>query len=200
LHDSKISFTGLQALILGASLDSLDTLSTAAEIIKSLWLFSYNAYQDELRGLATKWNLEPKALVSKYFSWNDWNSSSTEALEQDLHQVSFMNPAKESQLGDFLDALHLLFPLIGGVELLLSDDPEERKLALQLIRYGANGAKGWIGNVENSQFPFFGLTDPLLLVQAMQKPFGKVKLLRALFNHYTFPQTRRHDGVRVAIA
>ncbi|KAL2855591.1 hypothetical protein BJX68DRAFT_279966 [Aspergillus pseudodeflectus] len=119
LHDSKISFTGLQALILGASLDSLDTLSTAAAIIKSLWLFSYNAYQDELRGLATKWNLEPKSL---------------------------------------------------------------RKLALQLIRYGANGAKGWIGNVENSQFPFFGVTDPLFLVQAIQNPFGKVELLPALFN------------------
>jgi hypothetical protein len=68
LKDSKISFAGLQALILGASLDSLDTLSTAAEIIRSLWLFSYNAYQDELRNLASGWNMEPQSLVSEQFS------------------------------------------------------------------------------------------------------------------------------------
>jgi hypothetical protein len=182
LHDSKISFTGLQALILGASLDSLDTLLTAAEIIRSLWLFSYNAYQDELRDLASEWNMEPQSLVSEQFSWNVWNSSSAEALQQDLHQVSFIQPAKGPRLGDFLDALHLLFPLIGGVDLLLSDDPEERNLALQLIRYGANAAKGWIGNLESSPFPFFGITDPVFLLRSIQKPFGKVKLLRTLFN------------------
>ncbi|KAL3494132.1 hypothetical protein BJX62DRAFT_234503 [Aspergillus germanicus] len=182
LHDSKISFTRLQALILGASLDSLDTLSTAAEIIRSLWLFSYNSYQDQLRDLASGWNMKPQLLASEQFSWNVWNSSSAEALEQDLHQVSFIQPAKGPRLGDFLDALHLLFPLIRGVDLLLSDDPDDRNLALQLIRYGANAAKGWIGNDGSSPFPFFGITDPLFLLRSIQKPFGKVKLLRTLFN------------------
>ncbi|KAJ0421540.1 hypothetical protein BJY00DRAFT_109999 [Aspergillus carlsbadensis] len=119
-------------------------LPIAAEIIKSLWSLSYDAYQGGLRDLESKWNMEPQSSVSKNFSWDDWNSSSAEALEQNLHQVSFMKPAKGPQLGDFLDTLHLLFPLIGGVDILLADDPKERKLALQLIQYGVSAAKGWI--------------------------------------------------------
>ncbi|KAL3444379.1 hypothetical protein BJX65DRAFT_297691 [Aspergillus insuetus] len=146
LHDSKISFADLQALILGASVDSLDTLSTAAEIIRSLWLFSYNAYQDELRDLASGWNMEPQTAARR------------------LSRC----PAP-------------VVPLIGAVDLLLSDDPDDRNLALQLIRYGANAAKGWIGNVGSSPFPFFGITDPSFLLRSIQKPFGKVKLLCTLF-------------------
>ncbi|KIA75569.1 hypothetical protein HK57_00672 [Aspergillus ustus] len=184
LHDSKISFTSLQALILGASLDSLDTLSVAADIIQSLWVFSYASYQDTLVAVASEWNTEPQVLVSEFFNWSEWNSRSAGALEQDGRQVSLWKPPAGPQVGGYLGNLHVLSALKGGVDASQSDCVEERKIALQLVRYGAHAAKSWIGNVGPSSFPFFGITDPVFLLQAIQRPFGRVRLLRTLFQQH----------------
>ncbi|KAL3459216.1 hypothetical protein BJX64DRAFT_301507 [Aspergillus heterothallicus] len=184
LHDSRLSSTSLQALILGASLDSLETLLPAAEIIQSLWSFSYAAYQNALRDISSTSNSEPSFLDPQNFHWDEWNSRSTKMFEQDLRRESFKKPPEKPQVGDFLESLQLLYSLKGGVDQFLSVCEEERKVARQLIRYGANAAKAWVGNVDTCSYPFFGITDPVFLLRAMERPFGKVKLLRALFSQY----------------
>ncbi|KAL4913053.1 hypothetical protein BDW62DRAFT_193436 [Aspergillus aurantiobrunneus] len=169
LHDSKLSFSGFQALILGASLESLDCLSSAVDILKALWTFNYTAYQDALR--------EAQGPDS-----NQWTShlSTPYILQEDLRLAQFQKEGGK-KLRDIMDNLHLLLPLIGGVDLLTSEVETERKTALQLIRYGANSATGWIGNVkENTYAPFFGVSDLAFILQALSNPTDRVQVLRAI--------------------
>ncbi|KAL2819839.1 hypothetical protein BDW59DRAFT_174691 [Aspergillus cavernicola] len=142
LHDSKLTFSELQALILGAYLDSVDPLPIAADILNSLIL------RDIKTGPGS---LDP---------------------DPTMYQDTIMK--------DVMATLHLLYPLIRGVNLLSSDIEEEQKVALQLIRYGANSAKAWIGNSNTMATPFFGITDPTFAIQHDHTPKGRVRVLRTL--------------------
>ncbi|KAL4814394.1 hypothetical protein BDW67DRAFT_177098 [Aspergillus spinulosporus] len=171
LHDSKISFSGLQALILGASLDSLDNLSAVTDILQSLWVFNYSAYQDALRDLRN--NPTPSQLTYAH------SNNRPRPLEEDLENSRIIQNNKKHQLVDVMHNLHLLSPLVGGIDLLRSNSEEERKIALQLIRYGSNSGKRWIGNVkDNTHSPFFGVTDLSFILQAIKHPSDRVRVLR----------------------
>jgi hypothetical protein len=173
LHDSKISFSGLQALILGASLDSLDHLLAATDILQSLWAFNYSAYQDALRDLRN--NPTPSQLT-----YTDLNNR-PRPLQEDLENSRIIQNNKQ-QLVDVMHNLHLLFPLVGGIDLFRSNSEEERKTALQLIKYGSSCGKRWIGNVkDNTHPPFFGVTDPSFILQAIKHPSDRVRVLRETF-------------------
>ncbi|KAL4935859.1 hypothetical protein BDV06DRAFT_228419 [Aspergillus oleicola] len=83
-----------------------------------------------------------------------------------------------------MGGLHLLSPLMRGVDLLLSENEEERKTALQLARYGANCAPGWIGNSKNTSSPVFGITNLGFVLKAILHPADRVRVLRDVFNSY----------------
>ncbi|KAL4993538.1 hypothetical protein BDV10DRAFT_199511 [Aspergillus recurvatus] len=174
LHDSKISFSGLQALILGASLDSLDTLSAATEILQSLWASSYAAYQDVLRDLRD--NPAPPQLTYSH------SNNRPRPLEEDLENSRILQNKEKQQLVDVMHNLHLLSPLVGGIDLFRSNSEDESKAALQLIKYGANCAKRWIGNVKDNTYPpFFGVTDLSFILQTIQEPSDRVRVLRETY-------------------
>ncbi|KAL4738213.1 hypothetical protein BDV11DRAFT_216106 [Aspergillus similis] len=173
LHDSKISFSGLQALILGASLDSLDNLSAAADILQSLWAFNYSAYLDSLRDLQN--NPTPYQLTNTYLNKRP-------RLEEDLEAFGTIHNNEKRQLVDVMHNLHLLSPLVGGIDLLRSNSEEERNIALQLIRYGSNCGKSWIGNVKDKAYaPFFGVTDLSFILQTIKQPSDRVRVLRETY-------------------
>ncbi|KAL4923999.1 uncharacterized protein BDV17DRAFT_275574 [Aspergillus undulatus] len=171
LHDSKLSFSEFPALILGASLDSLDGLFTAADILKLLWKRTYAAYEDGLR----KVQLAP---VSHDSSIREWVKALLESLDFDDTMV---HPSQK-QLCCTMAGLHLLSPLVRGVDLLLSGKEQERKRALQLVRYGANSATGWIGNPKNAPASsFFGICNLDFVLQTIINPSKRVKVLRDVF-------------------
>ncbi|KAL4748826.1 hypothetical protein BDW72DRAFT_179618 [Aspergillus terricola var. indicus] len=193
LHDSKISFLGLQALILGASLDSLDNLSAAMDILQSLWAFNYSAYQDALRDLRN--NPIPSQLIYVHLN------NRPQPLEEDLENSGIIQNNEKHQLVDVMHNLHLLFPLVGGIDLFRSNSEEERKIALQLIRYGSNCGKRWIGNVKDNAYPpFFGVTDLSFILQTIKHSSDRVRVLREMYQaHCCEPEGciirfRKEDG------
>ncbi|KAL2819042.1 hypothetical protein BDW59DRAFT_181736 [Aspergillus cavernicola] len=149
LHDSKLTFAQLQALILGASLDSVDTLPIAGDILKSLWTLGYASI-----GL------------------NEYPQS--KSVPHDGFFQLDMN------LKTIMPALHLLSPLIGGVDLVSSNIEGDQKIALQLIKYGANCARSWIGSSSTVATSFFGVTDPTFVLKNASTPEVRVTVLRAL--------------------
>ncbi|KAL4986299.1 hypothetical protein BDW68DRAFT_163553 [Aspergillus falconensis] len=77
--------------------------------------------------------------------------------------------------------LHLLSPLTGGIDVFSSDNEAEKKAAFQLIKYGANRAKRWIGNLKGDAYPpFFGVADLSFILQAIQQPSDRVRILREI--------------------
>ncbi|BCS21457.1 uncharacterized protein APUU_21889S [Aspergillus puulaauensis] len=177
LRDSKkLSFPEFQALILGASLDSLDGLSAAADILKCIWEFSFSVYQDILQ----KMQRAPARL--------DWTVKS-QITNMDTGKPMWEMPKEEIRdLGTVMDHLHLLSPLMGGIELYLSRAEEERAKALQLIRYGANSAASWIGNKRHSSDPpFFGVADLAFILGAIQTPGDRVQVLQRIWQLHGSP-------------
>ncbi|KAL3478352.1 hypothetical protein BJX99DRAFT_269344 [Aspergillus californicus] len=161
LHDSRVTFAQFQALILGASLDSVDDLPVAGDMLKLLWTLGYGAYQDTLRGMQQS----PTGF--------DGSKRPSESVQDDnLLQLDL-------DLKIILPALHILSPLYGGVDLLSSNIEGDQKIALQLIKYGANSARSWIGN-PSPVTSFFGVTDPTFVLRAASTPEVRVAVLRAL--------------------
>ncbi|RDW64330.1 uncharacterized protein DSM5745_09741 [Aspergillus mulundensis] len=173
LHDSKISIPEFQALILGATLDSLDNLSAAVDIIQSLWVSNRTAYRDALQHIRNN-PIPPQATYPQ-------SNNRPKALQYDLENSRITELTKR-QLVDVVHDLHILSPLMGGVELFLSSNEEDKRVALQLIRYGANCATSWIGNVSNNDHhPFFGVTDLSFLLQAIHRPSERVRVLQEIY-------------------
>ncbi|KAL4901066.1 hypothetical protein BDW74DRAFT_187916 [Aspergillus multicolor] len=173
LHNSKVSIPGIQALILGASLDSLDDLSAAVDILQSLWTSNHTAYQAALRHIRNN-PIPPQPTYPH-------SNNRPKPLQCDLEN-SRMTELTRGQLVDLMHNLHLLSPFMGGVELFLSKDEEDRRIALQLIRYGANCAASWIGNVKNNEHPpFFGVTDLSFILQAIHRSSDRVRVLQEIY-------------------
>ncbi len=172
----KLSFPEFQALILGASLGSLDGLSAAAGILKCIWKFSFSVYQDTLQ----KVQRTPACL--------DWSVKS-HVINMDIGKPMWEMP-KEGipQLGTVMEHLHILSPLIGGIELYLSGAKEESAKALQLIRYGANSAASWIGNKRHSSDPpFFGVADLAFTLGAIRTSGDRVRVLKRIWQSHCSP-------------
>ncbi|KAL5334982.1 hypothetical protein BJX70DRAFT_402042 [Aspergillus crustosus] len=96
LRDSKLTMSEFQALILGASLQSLDTLSSAVDIVKGLWR------------QATGDDAIEDGLPSSYLSIDE------------LLLAQAPKESKDFPLQNSMKNLHFLLPLIGGVDFLLS--------------------------------------------------------------------------------
>ncbi|RAL04544.1 uncharacterized protein BO80DRAFT_398847 [Aspergillus ibericus CBS 121593] len=164
MHDSRISVEQLQALALGASLGSPDVPVTAARILRSLWQLFHQIYQARMCQLADK----PPELPE------DLSRFSVVGLIEDTPEIFEV----------VIKLLQLLFPLRDGIDLLLSDDSNERKTATQLMRYGANYGKLWIGNKSNSPSLFFGLATLRNLLGMIKYPGARVRILRELCAQY----------------
>ncbi|KAL4861423.1 hypothetical protein BDV12DRAFT_204021 [Aspergillus spectabilis] len=170
LHDSKLSISDFQALILGASLDSLETLSAAVAIISALWSFNYTSYQELLQ------NMQARAREPSPPQFT--TSIHLETMQEQVNLSIFNQQTGEYELRDWMNNLHLLFPFTGGIDLLLSQNEADRKVALQLIRYGSNCARSWIGNVDTPPVPFLGATEVAVVLRAIQSPIERVRVLR----------------------
>ncbi|PYI08303.1 hypothetical protein BO78DRAFT_339468 [Aspergillus sclerotiicarbonarius CBS 121057] len=164
MHDSRISVEQLQALALGASLGSPEVPVTAAMILRSLWNLFHRIYQVRMCQLADK-PPEPPEDLSRF------------------SVVGLIEDTPES-LRDLMRLLQLLFPLRDGIDLLLSDDSNERKTATQLMRYGANYGKLWIGNKSSSSSTFFGLATLQALLGMAKYPGARIRILRTLCAQY----------------
>ncbi|OOF93336.1 hypothetical protein ASPCADRAFT_398398 [Aspergillus carbonarius ITEM 5010] len=164
MHDSRISVEQLQALVLGASLGSPEDSVTAAKILRSLWKLFHHIYQVRLGQLADM-PPEPPEDPSKF------------------SVVDLIEDTPES-LRDLMRLLQVLYPLRDGIELLLSDDSNARKTATQLMRYGTNYGKSWIGNKSNSISAFFGLANLQALLGMVRYPGARVRILRKLCDQY----------------
>ncbi|KAL4878202.1 hypothetical protein BJY04DRAFT_229923 [Aspergillus karnatakaensis] len=171
LHDSKLSISHFQALILGASLHSLDNLEAAVKVIRTLWDYNYATYQSTLQNIpgSAQSQYQPQALGVDISS-----------LEEQIRVSIFKEQTGEYTLRDRLNYLHLLFPLVGALEVLQSNIEADRKRALQLVRYGSSSAKRWIGNDGTVSTPFLGPTDVADVLRAVHDPTDKVRLLREI--------------------
>ncbi|KAF9894932.1 hypothetical protein FE257_004554 [Aspergillus nanangensis] len=167
MGDSRISVAQLQALLLGASLGADKAAFTAAEILQSLWRRYYNIYQAKMCQVADK-PLE---------------------LPEDLSGFSVVDMLQDSKqsLRELMKILHFVFPFKDGIELLLSANGNEKKMAIQLMRYGSNYGRSWIGNTSRSPFTFFGLTTLSSLLYMAKTPGVRIQLLRDLCANYQLP-------------
>ncbi|OJJ77940.1 hypothetical protein ASPBRDRAFT_50758 [Aspergillus brasiliensis CBS 101740] len=164
MHDSRISVEQLQALALGASLGSYEGAVPAAKFIGSLWKLFHHIYQLPMCQIAEK-PLELPEELSRY------------------DVVDIIMDDRESLRG-VMKLLQLIFPLKDGIEMLLSDDSEERQLAMQLMRYGTNYGSSWIGNTANSISSFFSLTTLQSLLGIVRYPGARISILRTLCSKY----------------
>ncbi|KAJ5627388.1 hypothetical protein N7528_004815 [Penicillium herquei] len=167
MRDSRISVAQLSALLLGASLGADDNAFTAAEIVQSLWKIYSNLYQTKMCQAAQKpFNLEPLGDLSRF------------------NVVELVEDSRQS-LRDLMKILHFLSPLKDGIDLLLSADESEKKMANHLMRYGSNSARSWIGNTDtNSASNLFGLTNLSSLFFMAKNPGVRVRILRLLCAKY----------------
>ncbi|GKZ35790.1 hypothetical protein AbraIFM66950_006585 [Aspergillus brasiliensis] len=164
MHDSRISVEQLQALALGASLGSYEGAVPAAKFIGSLWKLFHPIYQLAMCQIADK-PLELPEDLSRY------------------DVVDIIMDDRES-LGGVMKLLQLIFPLKDGIEMLLSDDSEDRQLAMQLMRYGTNYGSSWIGNTANSISAFSSLTKLQSLLGVVRYPGARISILRTLCSKY----------------
>ncbi|KAJ5769163.1 hypothetical protein N7520_003722 [Penicillium odoratum] len=158
MRDSRISVEQLQALLLGASLGADEAALTAAQILQSLWKIYYNMYQAKMCQLSNKTFEPPEDLLS-------------------LHRVDPLQDAPAS-LRALMRILHILFPLNGGIELVFSADDNEKNTASQLMRYGSNYGRSWIGNTSSSISSLFGLANLSSLLWTITTPAARIQLLR----------------------
>ncbi|KAJ5547777.1 hypothetical protein N7513_005011 [Penicillium frequentans] len=164
MRDSRISVPQLQALLLGASLGADEFAFTAAQILLSLWKIYHNAFQARMYQVTNK-TFEP-----------------SEDLPL-LHRVEILQDAPQS-LRALMKILHLIFPFKDGIDLLLSADDCERKMAHQLMRYGSNYGSSWIGNTKSSTSTLFGLANLSSLLRMITVPAARINLLRDLCKEY----------------
>ncbi|GLA81319.1 hypothetical protein AtubIFM56815_004963 [Aspergillus tubingensis] len=163
MHDSRISVEQLQALALGASLGSYDNAVSAAKFIGSLWRLFHYIYQLKLHQIAEK-PLE---------------------LPEDLSRYSVVDLIDDREsLESIMKLLQLMFPLRDGIELLLSDDSGERQIAMQLLRYGTNYGRSWLGNDASSLSVFLCLTNLQALLGMIRYSGGRINILRTLCSKY----------------
>ncbi|PYI27959.1 hypothetical protein BP00DRAFT_459790 [Aspergillus indologenus CBS 114.80] len=164
MHDSRISVEQLQALALGASLGSCDDATPAAKILRSLWKLFHHIYRARLCRTAEK----------------------PAELPEDLSHYGVVGLIEDSpeSLRDLMRLLQLIFPLKDGIEMILSNDLNDRKTAMQLMRYGANYGRSWIGNTQSSMPPFFGLANLQHLLRMVKVPGERIHILRTLCAKY----------------
>lgn len=164
MRDSKISVAQLQALVLGASLGADDVAFTAAKILQSLWKLFYTNYKIKLSEIADQ-PLE---------------------LSVDLAGFEVVDLLKDDRqsLRRLMKLLQLIFPFQGGIELLLSGNDNEKNTAMQLMRYGTNYGKSWIGNTGTSPSTFFGLENLSSLLCMIRNPGARIRVLRAQCKQY----------------
>jgi hypothetical protein len=158
MRDSRISVAQLQTLLLGASLGADDGAFTAAQILRSLWKIYDNLYQARICQVTNKAFELPENVPR-------------------LQLVALLKDAPESLRG-LMKILHLIYPFMDGIELLLSDDDSERKMAHQLMRYGSNYGRSWIGNTSSSTSTLFGLANLSSLLRMITVPAARIQLLR----------------------
>lgn len=166
MRDSRISVAQFQALLLGASLGADDAACTAAEILQSLWKVYYNLYQAKLCQIAER----PLDLSDDMSGYN---------------VVDLLQDGRQS-LRELMKILQLIFPLKGGIELLLSDDHNEMKMARQLMRYGSNYGRSWIGNTNSSTSNFF-IANFSSLLHMVTTPDARVRILREICAQLELP-------------
>ncbi|OJJ96449.1 hypothetical protein ASPACDRAFT_54370 [Aspergillus aculeatus ATCC 16872] len=164
MHDSRISVEQLQALALGASLGSCDDAIPAAKILRSLWKLFNQIYRARLCRTAEK----------------------PAELTEDLSQYDVVGLVQDSpeSLRDLMRLLQLIFPLKDGIEMVLSNDSNDRKAAMQLMRHGANYGRSWIGNTHNTMSAFFGLANLQHLLRMVKVPGERIHMLRTLCAKY----------------
>ncbi|KAJ5720779.1 uncharacterized protein N7483_008713 [Penicillium malachiteum] len=152
MRDSRISIAQLSALLLGASLCADETAFTAAAILQSLWKIYSNLYQARMCQAAEKpFKLEMLGELSRF------------------NVVDLLKDSQQS-LRDLMKVLHLIFPFKDGIDLLLSADENENKMARHLMRYGSNSGRSWIGNMGNSSSTLFGLSKLSSLLNMAKSP------------------------------
>ncbi|KAL3450505.1 hypothetical protein BJX65DRAFT_315963 [Aspergillus insuetus] len=152
-HDSKLSLLELQALALGASLDTPDTAMVASSILAALWKHCYTICE-----------------ASRYSNLS-WEQSSNASLHTNTPQ---------EQVGKCSKAMQYMRALRGGVTLLLSEDKKDQDVAMHLVRYGANNAKSWIGNHAKHNHNFFDMASVPSLLKLINNADTRVQLLRQL--------------------
>ncbi|KAJ6094128.1 hypothetical protein N7467_002973 [Penicillium canescens] len=158
MRDSRISLAQLQALVLGASLGADDAAFAAAKILRSLWKLFYGLYEAKLSHISAQ-PLELSENLSRFMV------------------VDLLKDGRQT-LRDLMRLLQLIFPFQDGIELLLSENGTEKKTTIQLMRYGSNHAKPWIGNTDNASPTFFGLANLSSLLRMITHPEARIKLLR----------------------
>lgn len=160
MHDSRITVARLQALLLGALLGADDDSITIARMLESLWEIYYRDYQ---------------AIMCQV-------THQPSELQDDLNHLNVVGilPGKQESLRGLMRILHFIFPLKGGIDLLFSADDNEKTMATQLMRYGRNYGRSWIGNAETATFSFFGLTNLSSLLFVAKSPGVRIRLLREL--------------------
>ncbi|KAJ5823821.1 hypothetical protein N7447_006161 [Penicillium robsamsonii] len=164
MRDSRISVAQLQALILGASLGADDAAFTAAKILKSLWKLFSSLYEAKLSQIAD----QPLDLSADLAGFE---------------VVDLLKDDRQS-LRRLMKLLQLIFPFQGGIDLLLGENDNEKNIAMQLMRYGTNYGKSWIGNAGNSASTFFGLASLSSLVCMIKNREARIKVLRAQCKQY----------------
>jgi hypothetical protein len=162
--DSKISMAQLQALVLGASLGADDTAVTAAKTLQLIWKLFYSHYEIKLSQIADQ-PLE---------------------LSVDLAGFEVVDLLRDNRqsLRLLMKLLQLIFPFQGGIELLLSGNENEQMTAMQLMRYGTNKGKLWIGNTDASPSTFFGLANLSSLLCMMRNRETRIRVLRTQCKQY----------------
>ncbi|RLL97341.1 hypothetical protein CFD26_106249 [Aspergillus turcosus] len=173
MHDSRLTVAQLQALALGASLDSPTQASIAGKVLKLLWAMFHTRYQVQLR------------------------ESKGDALPLSDRFANAMNP---SVLGfkHTMKALHLIYVFMDGIDLLSSENETQRKNALQLLKYGANYGKSWIGNEGNSSQSFFRLANLPSILHMVSSPEVRAEILRRMCSEYSLDDAQHIIRLRTA--
>jgi hypothetical protein len=173
MHDSRLTVAQLQALALGASLHTPAHASITGEILKLLWAMFHSRYQAQLR------------------------ESKGDALPLSDKFADAMN---ESVLGfkHIMKALQLIYVFMDGIDILSSQDETQRKNALQLLKYGANYGKSWIGNEGNSLRSFFGLAHLPSLLHMVNSLQTRAEILRRMCSDYSLDDAHHIIRLRTA--
>jgi hypothetical protein len=166
MRDSKISVAQLQALVLGASLGADDAAFTAAKILQSLWKLFYRHYEIKLSQVADQ-PLELSVDLAGF------------------EVVDVLGDHRQS-LRRLMKLLQLIFPFQGGIELLLSGKDNEQNTAMQLMRYGTNYGRQWIGNTGTSPCTLFGLSNLSSLLCMIRNREARIRVLRTQCAQYRF--------------
>ncbi|KAJ5374379.1 hypothetical protein N7517_006385 [Penicillium concentricum] len=164
MRDSRISVAQLQALILGASLGADDAAFTAAKILKSFWNLFSSLYEAKLSQIAD----QPLDLSADLAGFE---------------VVDLLKDDRQS-LRSLMQLLQLIFPFQGGIDLLFVENDNEKNTAMQLMRYGTNYGKSWIGNTGTSAPTFFGLASLSSLLRMIKNREERIKILRAQCKQY----------------